>query len=69
MHLLYPLVRCQILDSVLTFNMAVAPDATEEELSYAEKWRYVIQLRSVCVFNVSITEEPSMILARHYLIL
>ena len=37
------------LDFVLTFYMAVAPDATEEELSYAEKWRYVIQLRCVCI--------------------
>lgn len=36
------------LDCVITFHMAVAPDATEEELSYAEKWRYVIQLRYVC---------------------
>ena len=40
--------------------MTVAPDATEEEIAYAEKWRYVIQLRyctgdsyiiHVCVCN------------------
>jgi hypothetical protein len=30
---------------MFTFHMAVPPDATEEELAYAEKWRYVIQLR------------------------
>ncbi|XP_019849732.1 PREDICTED: uncharacterized protein LOC100632362 isoform X1 [Amphimedon queenslandica] len=27
------------------FQMTVAPDASEEEVAYAEKWRYVIQLR------------------------
>lgn len=25
--------------------MTVAPDASDEEVAYAEKWRYVIQLR------------------------
>ena len=57
-------ILISFLDLFLTFNMAVAPDATEEELSYAEKWRYVIQLRYIlpcsmgvesffCVFSLS----------------
>ena len=29
----------------LTFQMTVAPDASEQEVAYAEKWRYIIQLR------------------------
>ena len=28
-----------------TFHMTVPPNATEEEMAYAEKWSYVIQLR------------------------
>ena len=29
----------------LTFHLELPPDATDEEIVYAEKWRYVIQLR------------------------
>ena len=36
--------------------MTVPPDATEEEMAYNEKWRYVIQLRSVHAHTVSSTE-------------
>lgn len=35
--------------TALTFQMTVAPDASEQEVAYADKWRYVIQLRCVCV--------------------
>lgn len=41
--------------TVLTFQMTVAPDASEQELAYAEKWRYIIQLRYVWVSLCSVS--------------
>ena len=57
-YIIHDVVRMNVPWLRPTFHMKLPPNPTGEEMAYAEKWSYVIQLRYVCTHVLQYIHSP-----------